>query len=67
MEAGDERTYPFVPFLRHWRTGSGSRMGGIQDRRAMRMGGLPTGGAGKALAGTASLEGYPHSDKGEFL
>lgn len=38
-------------------------MGWVPNRGAMRMGGLPAGGAGKALAGDAQMAGYPHTDR----
>nr|DAU39158.1 MAG TPA: hypothetical protein [Caudoviricetes sp.] len=42
-------------------------MGGIYNRRAVRVCRLPDEGAGKALAGRAALAGCPDADKGEFL
>ena len=38
-------------------------MGRLPNRGTMRMGGLPSCGAGKALAGDAKVAGYPGTDR----
>lgn len=57
----------FKPVQRDRRTGPGGGNGRVSDRGAVRMGGLPDKGAGKALAGSAAMAGHSDADGGELL
>ena len=57
----------FKPVQRNWRSGSGGGNGRVQNRGAVRVGGLPNKGAGKALAGGAQVAGHSDADGGELL
>ena len=57
----------FKPVQRDRRAGSGGGNGRVSGRGAVRVGGFPNKGAGKALAGGAQVAGHPDADGGEFL
>lgn len=57
----------FKPVQRNWRSGSGGGNGRFQNRGAVRVGGFPNKGAGKALAGGAAVAGHSDADGGELL
>ena len=57
----------FKPIQRDRRSGFGGGNGRVSDRGAVRVGGLPDKGAGKALAGCAAVAGHSDVDGGELL
>ena len=57
----------FKPIQRDRWSGSGGGNGRFQNRGAVRVGGLPDKGTGKALAGVAQVAGHSDADSGEFL
>ena len=57
----------FKPVQRDRWAGFGGGNGRVQNRGAVRVGGLPDKGAGKALAGGAAVAGHSDADSGEFL
>lgn len=57
----------FKPIQRDRRSGSGGGNGRVQNRGAVRVGGLSDKGVGKALAGVAQVAGHSDADSGELL
>ena len=57
----------FKPIQRDRWAGFGGGNGRDQNCGAVRVGGFPNKGAGKALAGCAAVAGHSDADGGEFL
>lgn len=57
----------FKPVQRDRWAGPGGGNGRFQNRGAVRVGGFPNKGAGKALAGVAQVAGHSDADSGELL